>query len=167
MKKEGLYVLDVLDNMRDYLSRADNKFHNHLSMAYCKGCEAIISVGGDYTILKGRDCLGDHHKTVGAPEHCLKCNTNNFIKISKRDMSELERVYGRRAAEVVVDGIKNGLEKMDFPELYNKGLPKIERKWNRFNKQEKIRQVNQLLMVQKKLLIAREKVDGLEKALIV
>lgn len=36
--KENLYVVKVLDAMRNYLHRDDNNFHDRLFMAYCGAC---------------------------------------------------------------------------------------------------------------------------------
>ena len=167
MRKENLHVLKVLDAMKVYLLKDDNNFHNQLSMVYCNNCKAIGSAGGDYTINVGRDCLGDNYKTKKAPEQCTKCDSNNFIKISEYDMSRLNEVYKERTVEIVIDGIKSGLEEMGFPNLYNKRLPKIADKWKRFGRPEKRKQINRLLREQKKLSVARKKVESLEEVLTV
>jgi len=147
--KNGFYVIEMLDAMMKYLKNNDHNFHNRLFMAYCGSCQAITSVGGDYTIFAGRDCYGDHYETKPAPEQCLKCYTTNFIKISKDDMLQLKNTYKGKTAEILIDGIKKGLEKTNFSSLYNQELPRIARKWNRFHRREKIRQINSLLGLQK------------------
>lgn len=114
----------------------------------------------------GGDCLGDHYETKNSPEKCLKCDTTNFIKISKYDMSRLQEVYKNKTAEILVGGIKKGLENMNFPSLYNKELPKIARKWKGFNKKEKIRQINSLLSLQKRIEEQKDVTRNLEEALI-
>ena len=167
MKRRNLYVLKVLDAMRSYLVNQNNHFYIGTSSAYCPACEAITAVVGDYERSTGTDCLGEHFKIVKAPEQCRECRTTKFIKISKDDMLNLRKEYGNRTAEILIDGIKKGLERMYSPSLYNEELPKIANKWKRLNKQEKIRQINQLLNEQKKLSIAREGVRNLEEALTV
>lgn len=163
--KQELHIVSVLDAMNTYFRKENHNFHTSLKMAYCLNCESITPVGGNYTVFRGRDCLGDHYETKEVPERCKKCHTGKFIEISKYDMSELEEVYRGRTAEIVLGGIQKGLKGMDFPTLYNEELPGIANKWKRFNKKEKIRQINQLLDGQKKLASARKRARDLEEAL--
>ena len=166
-KSKKPFVTEVLKEMENSLIKQDNNFHNNLLMAYCNNCRAISSVGGDYSVFEGRDCGGNHYKTERAPEQCTNCHTDNFIKISRYDMSKLKDVYKGKTAEIIFNGIKNGLERMYSLDPFNKELPRIISKWKRFNKQEKIKQINQLLDNQEKLSIARKKVESLEEVLIV
>jgi len=166
LEKENLFVLKVLDAMNTYLHNADRNSHNPLSMIYCDSCRAIGSAGGDYSVYAGSDCMGASYKTVRAPEQCMECHTGNFAKISKYDMSKLKGVYGGRTTEIILEGIKRGLENLRYPELYNEELPKIARKWKRVSKKERIRQVNQLLSTQKKLSVLKGEVKSLEETLV-
>jgi len=151
--------------MESYLRNADHNFHVSLSLGYCNNCRAISSVGGSYTIFEGNDCNGSHYGIVNSPEKCTSCHTGNFVKVSNYDASELRKIYGGKTPEIILDGIDAGLNRMNFPGLYNEQLPAVAQKWKGLSKQEKLKQINQLLRLQEKRAAAKRKVDNLEKVL--
>ncbi len=166
VEKKSLCLPKILDAMETYLINDDHNFHNQLFMVYCNSCQAITSVGGNYTIFSGRDCNGEHYETVKSPEECTKCRTRNFIKISKYDMTDLYEMYKDRTSEIIIGGIENGLKNMKFPSLYNAELPKVVKIWGRFSEKEKKRQINSLLSLQRKIKESRENIKSLEEVLI-
>jgi len=166
MKKEKLVVSKVLKAMDKYLHNKDRNFHINLYMAYCNTCKTVTSVGGDYMSYTGSGCGDDNHERVRSAEKCGSCSNISFIDISVDDMSRFKEIYKERAAEILINGMDNGLKEMDYPTLYNKELPKIVNKWNKLDKTEKINQINQLFNLQKELSDARKKVRSLEKEVL-
>jgi len=169
-KKSGIKEFsDILSAMTTYLSNNDHNFHNRLFTAYCNSCQSITMIGGDYTIFAGRDCGGDHYKTEKSPEACIKCHSPNFIKLIGenygRNYSSLIRIYRKRTSQIIIEGINNGLKRMNFPSLYNPDLPKIANRWKRLKKETKIKQIKKNIKLTEEIAKAKVQVNSLEELL--
>ena len=160
--KKSEELINVIEAMRSYIHKSDHNFHNCLEMAYCNGCRSITEIGGDYTVHAGTDCGGDHYETKHSPEMCVLCRSPNFIKISLHNFEKLYETYRGRTSDILIEGIKNSLEKMDFPSLYNENLPKIANKWKKLNMDEKKKQVRGLLNLNKQISRAKKELESLE-----
>ncbi len=160
------FVVDVLKEMRTYLVKNDDGFHTHLTIAYCGSCDSITSVGGDYHVFSGRDCLGSHYNKAEQPEGCLECNSRKIIPISVLDLSGLVEKYGQRMPKILINAIDEGYKKMCFPTLYNENLPEVFEKWKDFSEENRIKQINKLLEIQKELHSAEEKASFLVGSLM-
>ena len=167
LKRESVKeFIEIFSAMGSYLDKNDHNFHNRLFMAYCNNCQSISAVGGDYTVFAGRDCGGDHYKTEKSPERCLSCSGHDFIKIHSGSLIELKKRYGNKTSGVLIEGIKKGLNRMDFPSLYNEDLPKIANRWKRLSKEKKRMQINKILRLNKKISESKKQVENLEEIIL-
>ncbi len=165
-KKEGIRLIaEVLRGMAEYLFRRDNNYHVRKSLAYCPQCRTISAAGEDHNVYLGTDCGGDSFGTEESSGHCLLCGTGNYIDISIADLGRLRKIYGRKTAEVFLEGIENGLGKMDYPTLYNKSLPELTARWKRIPRARKIEQVKELLKLNSRIALAKSRREKLENIL--
>jgi hypothetical protein len=162
-KGEVKELVGILEGMREYLYNTDNNYHIHMGFVYCRSCRAISAFGENHNVYLGADCGGDSYGTEKHTQHCIRCYTPNFIKLSLCDIRKLNEAYKSKTPEVLIDGINNGLQEMHFPDLYNEKLPKLIRSWKRVSKIDKVKQVNRLLIIGSKINAAKELADNLEK----
>jgi hypothetical protein len=165
-KKEGIKAIaEVLRGMAEYLFRSDNNYHVRKSLAYCPQCRAISAAGEDHQVYLGTDCGGDSFGTEESQGHCLLCDSGNYVEVSIADLGKLKDIYGRRTPEVLLEGIENGLGRMNHPSLYNENLPELMVKWRRIPRAKKIEQIRELLKLNSRIALAKSRREKLEKIL--
>ncbi len=164
MAKSDLQIVNILNNMDEYFIQKDHGFHVSLSLAYCRGCNAITQVSGSYYKHIGNDCLGSHYEETKNPERCRTCKAEeNYIKFSLEDIIKLKSYI---SPETLIIAIDNGLKKMQFPSLYNQNLPKAEKTWKELSNKEKVSEIVQLYSICGELSDLKGKTKKLEKILV-
>lgn len=163
MTKSDLQTVNILNNMDKYFMQEDNGFHISPSLAYCRSCNAITLVSGNYYRHVGNDCLGSHHEETKNHEKCGTCkDEKNYIKFSLHDINKLKSYISPKTLIVAID---NGLKEMKFPSLYNPDLPKVIKTWRELSNKEKVSEIVQLYSICKELSNLKGKTEKLEKVL--
>ena len=167
--KKRILTSRVLKGMGDFLYNRDFNSHEGGNIAYCDPCKAIVLVSDSYSRYCGRDLERRKQR-----KQCFHCDSIEFVDLKYNNLEEFKTRYAESAPYVLIEGIKNGIEKVkpingkyslcaaDYTDLF--GI------WFAVNEKEKLnqtralfKQTDKLSKLKKEAIRLDDRIDVLER----